>query len=140
MDDSDRKLLVSMAQKMAIRTNLHSHPMKRTIAVITSSRADYRHFCWPLRELAAHGCVDLKLIALGSHLAPEFGNTVQEIEKDGFRIDTRIECLLSSDTDVRMANPRDDGEIHRRDSIGTGSGFFFLSEWQRNCSFGKYGK
>ena len=26
---------------------------KRTIAVITTSRADYSHLYWPLRELAA---------------------------------------------------------------------------------------
>ena len=77
--------------------------MKRTIAVITTSRADYSHLYWPLRDLSENENVDLKLIALGSHLSPEFGNTVQEIEKDGFRIDSRIECLLSSDTDVGMA-------------------------------------
>lgn len=77
--------------------------MKRTIAVITTSRADYSHLYWPLRDLSENENVDLKLIALGSHLSPEFGNTVQEIEKDRFRIDSRIECLLSSDTDVGMA-------------------------------------
>ena len=77
--------------------------MKRTIAVITTSRADYSHLYWPLRDLSENENVDLKIIALGSHLSPEFGNTVQEIEKDRFRIDSRIECLLSSDTDVGMA-------------------------------------
>lgn len=58
---------------------------------------------WPLREIAVHPEVDLKLIALGPHLSPEFGSTVTEIEKDGFRVDARIECLLSSDSDVGMA-------------------------------------
>ena len=77
--------------------------MKRTIAVITTSRADYSHLYWPLRDLWANENVDLRLVALGSHLSPEFGNTIQEIEKDGFEIDSRIECLLSSDTDVGMA-------------------------------------
>jgi len=77
--------------------------MTRKIAVVTSSRADYCHLYWPLRELAAHPAVDLKIIALGPHLAPEFGCTASEIEKDGFRIDARIECLLSSDSDIGMA-------------------------------------
>jgi len=77
--------------------------MKRTIAVITTSRADYSHLYWPLRDLSENENVDLRIIALGSHLSPEFGNTIQEIEKDGFQIDSRIECLLSSDTDVGMA-------------------------------------
>jgi UDP-hydrolysing UDP-N-acetyl-D-glucosamine 2-epimerase len=77
--------------------------MKRTIAVVTTSRADYSHLYWPLRELDAHPDVDLKLIVLASHLSPEFGHTVREIEKDGFVIAARLECLLSSDTDVGMA-------------------------------------
>jgi UDP-N-acetylglucosamine 2-epimerase (non-hydrolysing)/GDP/UDP-N,N'-diacetylbacillosamine 2-epimerase (hydrolysing) len=77
--------------------------LKRTIAVISSSRADYGHLYWPLHDLSENPHVNLKLIALGSHLSPEFGNTVQEIEKDGLEIDSRIECLLSSDSDVGMA-------------------------------------
>jgi UDP-hydrolysing UDP-N-acetyl-D-glucosamine 2-epimerase len=77
--------------------------MKRTIAVVTSSRADYSHLYWPLHDLAQHPDVDLKLIVLGAHLAPQFGETVKEIEKDGFPIAARLECLLSSDTDVGMA-------------------------------------
>jgi UDP-hydrolysing UDP-N-acetyl-D-glucosamine 2-epimerase len=77
--------------------------MKRKIAVITSSRADYSHLYWPLRDLSKNENVDLKIVALGPHLSPEFGNTLQEIENDGFAIDSRIECLLSSDTDVGMA-------------------------------------
>jgi len=77
--------------------------MKRKIAVVTTSRADYSHLYWPLHDLRAHSDVDLKLIVLGSHLSPEFGMTVREIEKDGFPIAGRIECLLSSDTDVGMA-------------------------------------
>ncbi len=76
---------------------------KRKIAVVTTSRADYSHLYWPLRELAQHPEVDLRIIALGPHLSPEFGSTGHEIEKDGFAIDAKIECLLSSDTDVGMA-------------------------------------
>lgn len=77
--------------------------MKKTIAVVTTSRADYSHLYWPLRELDAHPDVNLKLIVLASHLSPEFGQTITEIEKDGFEIAARLECLLSSDTDAGMA-------------------------------------
>jgi UDP-N-acetylglucosamine 2-epimerase (non-hydrolysing)/GDP/UDP-N,N'-diacetylbacillosamine 2-epimerase (hydrolysing) len=77
--------------------------MKRIIAVLTTSRADYSHLYWPLRDLSENENVDLRIIALGSHLSPEFGHTVREIEKDGFQIAVRIECLLSSDSDVGMA-------------------------------------
>jgi UDP-N-acetylglucosamine 2-epimerase (non-hydrolysing)/GDP/UDP-N,N'-diacetylbacillosamine 2-epimerase (hydrolysing) len=77
--------------------------MKRTIAVITTSRADYSHLYWPLKDLHAHPDVDLKLIVLAAHLSPEYGATVNEIEHDNFPIASRIECLLSSDSDIGMA-------------------------------------
>jgi UDP-N-acetylglucosamine 2-epimerase (non-hydrolysing)/GDP/UDP-N,N'-diacetylbacillosamine 2-epimerase (hydrolysing) len=77
--------------------------MKRKIAAVTTSRADYSHLYWPLHDLAQHPDVELKLIVVGSHLSPEFGNTVGEIENDGFPIADRIECLMSSDSDVGMA-------------------------------------
>ena len=77
--------------------------MKRRIAVVTSSRADYGHLYWPLRDLLAHPDVDLQLIVTGAHLSPEFGSSVAEIERDGFPIAARVEGLLSSDTDVGMA-------------------------------------
>ena len=75
----------------------------RKIAVVTTSRADYSHLYWPLRALAERADVDLCLIVMGPHLSPEFGSTVKEIERDGFSIAARIECLLSSDSDVGMA-------------------------------------
>lgn len=76
---------------------------RRKIAVVTSSRADYSHLYWPLRTLADRADADLRLIVLGAHLSAEFGRTVGEIEKDGFPIAARVECLLSSDSDVGMA-------------------------------------
>lgn len=76
---------------------------KRRIGVVTTSRADYSHLYWPLRELAARADVELGVIALGPHLSPEFGTTIHEIERDGFPLRARIECLLSSDTDTGMA-------------------------------------
>jgi len=76
---------------------------RRRIAVVTTSRADYSHLYWPLRLLAEDARVELRLIVMGAHLSPEFGATIHEIEKDGFAIAARIECLLSSDSDVGMA-------------------------------------
>ena len=77
--------------------------MRRRIAVVTTSRADYSHLYWPLIELQRHPDVELGVVVLGAHLSPEFGRTLGEIEKDGFPIVARIECLISSDTDVGMA-------------------------------------
>lgn len=76
---------------------------KRRIGVVTTSRADYSHLYWPLRELASNPGIDLGIFALGPHLSPEFGSTIQEVERDGFAIRAKIECLLSSDSDTGMA-------------------------------------
>ncbi len=71
--------------------------------MVTTSRADYSHLYWPLHDLALHEDIEVDLIVMGPHLSPEFGTTVHEIERDGFRVGARIECLLSSDSDVGMA-------------------------------------
>ena len=78
-------------------------PKRRRIGVVTTSRADYSHLYWPMRELQAHPEIELGVFALGPHLSPEFGTTIHEIERDGFPIQARMECLLSSDTDTGMA-------------------------------------
>jgi UDP-hydrolysing UDP-N-acetyl-D-glucosamine 2-epimerase len=80
-----------------------SESRPRRIGVITTSRADYSHLYWPLRELSAHLGIELGVWVMGAHMSPEFGSTIREIESDGFPIHGRIECLLSSDTDAGMA-------------------------------------
>ena len=92
--------------------------MKKTIAVVTTSRADYSHLYWPLKELHAHPDIDLRLIVLASHLSPEFGNTVRAIEADGLPIAARLECLLSSDTDVGMAKSIGVAVLSLADTLG----------------------
>jgi len=74
--------------------------LKRKIAIVTSSRADYAHVRWLLHDLARNPAVELQVIALGPHLSPAFGHTSKEISADKV---TPIECLLDSDTDIGMA-------------------------------------
>ena len=77
--------------------------MKRRICVVSGSRADYGLLYYPMRAIEAAAGLELRLAVTGMHLAPEFGLTVRQIEKDGFAIDGRIEMLLSSDTPVGIA-------------------------------------
>lgn len=74
--------------------------LRRKIAVVTSTRADYGLLLWPMRAIAASTELELQLVVTGTHLAPGFGMTVREIERDGFNIDARIEILLDSDSAV----------------------------------------
>jgi UDP-hydrolysing UDP-N-acetyl-D-glucosamine 2-epimerase len=71
---------------------------KRRICVVTGSRADYGHLIWLLREIDDDESLELQLIATGTHLDDAFGATYQEIERDGFTIDARVELSQSDDT------------------------------------------
>jgi UDP-N-acetylglucosamine 2-epimerase (non-hydrolysing)/GDP/UDP-N,N'-diacetylbacillosamine 2-epimerase (hydrolysing) len=77
--------------------------MKRKIAVVTSSRADYSHLYWVLVELSKLSNLELAVVTMGPHLSWEFGSTSEDLVHDGFAAAVNIECLLSSDTDVGMA-------------------------------------
>jgi UDP-hydrolysing UDP-N-acetyl-D-glucosamine 2-epimerase len=98
-----RLQLSGQTSRILFRNLNHSgsiEKMKRKIAVVTSSRADYAHLRWLLHDLSRHPAIDLQVIALGSHFSPGFGNTGKEVAG---RNNTRVECLLDSDTDVGMA-------------------------------------
>jgi GDP/UDP-N,N'-diacetylbacillosamine 2-epimerase (hydrolysing) len=74
--------------------------IRRKIAVVTGTRAEYGLLYWIVKLLNEDRDVDLQLIVTGMHLSPEFGLTYKQIEKDGFTITKKIEILLSSDTGI----------------------------------------
>jgi len=75
----------------------------RKIAVVTGTRAEYGLLYWIVKSIHEDPELTLQLIVTCMHLSPEFGLTVQEIEKDGFPIAERVEMLLSSDTETAIA-------------------------------------
>jgi len=74
----------------------------KKICVVTGTRAEYGLLYWLLKEIEADKELQLQLIATGMHLSPEFGLTYKEIEKE-FKINKKIEMLLSSDTSVGIS-------------------------------------
>ena len=74
----------------------------KKICVVTGTRAEYGLLYWLLKEIEANKEFQLQLIATGMHLSPEFGLTYQTIEKE-FKINKKIEMLLSSDTSVGIS-------------------------------------
>jgi GDP/UDP-N,N'-diacetylbacillosamine 2-epimerase (hydrolysing) len=76
--------------------------MKRKICVVTGTRAEYGLLYWLMKEIELNNDLELQIIATGMHLSPEFGLTYKEIEKD-FKIDKKIEILLSSDTAIGIS-------------------------------------
>lgn len=72
--------------------------MKKTITVLTATRAEYGLLKTIIKALCADGNFEVKIAVTAAHLSPEFGFTINEIENDGFKIDFKTESLLSADT------------------------------------------
>lgn len=75
----------------------------RTIAVVTVGRSDYGLYGALLRRIHADEELDLRVIVAGTHLSPEFGLTVREIEQDGFLIADRVATVIARDTPEAIA-------------------------------------
>lgn len=71
-----------------------------TICVVTGTRADYGLLRWVMGGIASSNVLDLQVVATGSHFSQGHGLTYRAIEEDGFRIDRKVEMLVSSDSAV----------------------------------------
>ncbi len=76
--------------------------MKR-ICVISGSRADYGLLYWTLTKLKDSSFFELQICVTGMHLSHEFGMTYKMIEKDGFKIDYKVETLISGDSGASVS-------------------------------------
>lgn len=74
--------------------------MPKKIAVFTGTRAEYGLLYWLMQDIKNDPTLELQVLVSGMHLSPEFGLTWQQIEEDGFKIDEKVEILLSSDSAV----------------------------------------
>lgn len=91
----------------------------RRIAIITGTRAEYGLLYWLIKEFNSDPGVDFQLMVTGMHLSPEFGLTINEIEKDGFQITHKVDMMLSSDTVVAIAKSIGLGIISFADIFAT---------------------
>lgn len=68
------------------------------IGVLTSSRADYGIYNPLLKELQSDPFFDLQIIAFGTHLSAQYGNTLNQIIKDGYGISAKVDTMPNGDT------------------------------------------
>jgi UDP-hydrolysing UDP-N-acetyl-D-glucosamine 2-epimerase len=78
--------------------------LSKKICVVTGSRSDYGLLYWPLSILRENKKFNLSIIVTGMHLATQFGETWQDIERDGFEISAKVDMYLSGDAPVSIAN------------------------------------
>lgn len=71
------------------------------ICVVTSTRAEYgllKPLMWRIKK---NPSLKLQIVATGTHLEEKYGNTVTEIEKDGFLIDRKVP-IVCGDTPLAV--------------------------------------
>lgn len=67
------------------------------VGILTSSRADYSQYYPLLKLLDAYKTFDLTILAFGTHLSPQFGQTVQHIYGDGFKNILEFDTVCEGD-------------------------------------------
>jgi UDP-N-acetylglucosamine 2-epimerase (non-hydrolysing)/GDP/UDP-N,N'-diacetylbacillosamine 2-epimerase (hydrolysing) len=78
--------------------------MSRKICVITGTRADYGILSPVMNEIKSTPGLKLSLVVTGMHLMKEFGYTIREIKKDGFKICEKVGISYKEDTPEAVAN------------------------------------
>ncbi len=76
--------------------------MIRKILYISGTRADYGLIRSVLRKIDNHPNLSLDIVVTGMHLMAEFGNTIEEIYKDGFHCHV-VDVRYEHDTKASMA-------------------------------------
>jgi len=77
---------------------------KRVVAVFTGNRAEYGLQYPILKAIAARPDLSYRLIVSGAHLDKNFGRTMAEIRKDGFRVHAEVKIEMAADTLFATAN------------------------------------
>lgn len=72
------------------------------ILIATGTRAEYGLLKPLMGAVKNEPKWQLQILVTGAHLSPEFGLTYQEIEKDNFTINKKVEMLLSADTSTAI--------------------------------------
>ena len=62
----------------------------RTICIVTATRAEYGLLRPVVQKISKSAMLALQLVVTGAHLCPRLGETVHEIENDGFPIAARL--------------------------------------------------
>ena len=71
---------------------------KRTVAIITGGRTSYGIYVPVIKAIEARDDLDYFVVATCMHLMPEFGNTINEIKKDGFKIGAEVDMHWTKDS------------------------------------------
>ena len=77
--------------------------MKRKICVVITARPSYSRVKTVLTAINNHEDLELQLVVAGSALIKRYGNAVQVIEDDGFKINAKVYNVLEVENETAMA-------------------------------------
>lgn len=69
--------------------------MKR-VGVVTATRAEYGLLKNTIEQINCDNELELVLIVTGTHLLESYGNTINEIVEDGYKIDEKVDFFMAS--------------------------------------------
>ena len=75
----------------------------RKICIVTGNRADYSRLKSVISAVGENPDLELILIASASHLLDDFGKTINNIKKDGFKVDNVVRSIIEGEDLVSMA-------------------------------------
>ncbi|WP_296381618.1 UDP-N-acetylglucosamine 2-epimerase [Winogradskyella sp.] len=78
--------------------------MKKTIAIVTGTRAEYGLLKPLIKALHDDDKFNMQLLVTGMHLSEKYGNTINEIEADDFPITAKINSCLKEDSAISVSN------------------------------------
>lgn len=75
-----------------------------SVAVLTSSRADFGIYLPLLREMRKDNTFEIKIIAFGTHKSIFHGQTIDDIKENGFEVFESLDTLILGDSEEAISN------------------------------------
>ncbi len=76
---------------------------RKRIAVVSGTRAEYGLLTSVMQAIAARRNLELQLVVTGMHLVNRFGTTINQIRRDGWRVDARVPMQRGDDGPLDQA-------------------------------------
>jgi len=77
--------------------------MKRKICVVVTARPSYSRIQTALQAIKEHPNLELQFVVAASALLDRYGNAVQYIERDGFKINSKVYMILEGENLITSA-------------------------------------
>jgi UDP-hydrolysing UDP-N-acetyl-D-glucosamine 2-epimerase len=75
----------------------------RKVCVVVTARPSYSRIRSALAAISAHEDLELQLVLGASAIIDKYGAVIQQVERDGFSVDARVQSLVEGENPIAMA-------------------------------------